>query len=902
MNRESSTSIQRQLQIFFVLTLGFTVLVMGGVWIGHNQVLLEREAERVLIVEGDIIGAAARPAMMFNDQRMAAELLQSMQFDPDISMVKLFTYDGQSLFTYAAEDDTAARVQPVNFQQLQSIDFSDGRLRLYRVVKHKGEAVGVIYLESRLDHLKESQRTGYITVLMVMLGSLFLGLMLASRLQKRIASPISALAELMRKMGHDRDYSLRADSPTYNRETEELLVGFNQMADEIENSFHTIKENHRDLKEGEVRFRNVVELAPMPVVISRPADGEILLFNGAAAQMFGFEGKQSEDTKTLKFYRQPEDRQELLGTLKQEGKVVGKEIEAVDSNGDPFWVSLSMSRITFESEPALFTAFMDISDQKSIEKRLEEQVSERTSELKNTRDELQSTLDNMLDTYYRLSSDGAVVWASSAVHSLLGYSLEEVTGMPMKALWLDSCGFAQSVAALRENSGVLMNYKIQLKHRDGQLIWCSLSAHLIIDQQGEVVGIEGVVRDISLQVEAETQKQEMEKKMAHVQRLESLGVLAGGIAHDFNNILAGIMGNAELAEMNMKESLPADRELENIVSSSVRAADLCRQMLAYSGQGSLVRKAVNLSGLVEETVQLIDVSISKNVSLKFDLQAHLPSILADNTQIQQIIMNLITNASEAIGEQHGGEIHVVTGSIFAGREALDSPFLEERRPPGDYVFLEVTDNGCGMDEATLNRIFDPFFTTKFTGRGLGMSAMLGIVRSHDGALQVESAPEKGARFRVLFPVSSASVDDMQAGEIATEKLKLSDQELTVLVIDDEVMVRAIFEKMLKKMGCEVLLACDGEEGLQRYSEHQQRIDAVLLDMTMPRMGGKEALIRLREMGIKAPVIVCSGYRNENVIPQFEQVQPEAFLQKPFSLQSLHSVLRQCLANITGSEQ
>ena len=901
MNRESSTSIQRQLQLFFVLTLGFTVLVMGGVWIGHNQVLLEREAERVPIVEGDIIGAAARPAMMFNDQRMAAELLQSMQFDPDIATVKLFTYDGLSLFTYAAEDDTAARAEPVHFQKQQSAFFSDGRLRLYRVVKHKGEAVGVIYLESRLNHLKESQRAGYITVWMVMFGCLLVGLMLASRLQKRIAVPITSLAGLMRQMGHDRDYSLRADSPTYNRETEELLIGFNQMADEIENSFRTIKENHRDLQEGEVRFRNVVALAPMPVLISRQRDGEVLFFNTAAAQLFGFESSSGEGVKAVDFYRYPDDRQQLLRTLKQEGKVVGKEIEVVGCDGVSFWISLSMSLITFESEPALFSAFMDITDQKSIEKRLEEQVSERTSELEKTRDELQSTLDNMLDTYYRLSSGGTVVWASRSVYSLLGYALEEVAGLPLQALWVDSCGFAHSVTAIRENGGVLMNHKIQLKHRDGHLIWSSISAHLIIDQQGEVIGIEGVVRDISLQVEAETQKQEMEKKMAHVQRLESLGVLAGGIAHDFNNILAGIMGNAELAGMNMKERLPADKELENIVSSSIRAADLCRHMLAYSGQGSLVKKQINLSTLVEETVQLIDVSISKDVSLTFDLQTQLPIILADNTQMQQIVMNLITNASEAIGDKKGGKIQVVTGSLYADREVLDSPFLEEKRPPGEYVFLEVSDNGCGMDEATLNRMFDPFFTTKFTGRGLGMSATLGIVRSHGGALQVESAPEKGARFRVLFPVSSEAVNDKHLADATAGGLKLCERALTVLVIDDEVMVRAIFEKMLRKMGCQVLLACDGEEGVQCYSEHRDRIDAVLLDMTMPRMGGKEALVRLREMDIKAPVIVCSGYSNENVMPQFEQVQPEAFLQKPFSLQSLYTVLRQSLVDITGSD-
>jgi len=396
-----------------------------------------------------------------------------------------------------------------------------------------------------------------------------------------------------------------------------------------------------------------------------------------------------------------------------------------------------------------------------------------------------------------------------------------------------------------------------------------------------------VVRDISGQVQAEAEKQDMEKKVAHVQRLESLGVLAGGIAHDFNNILAGIMGNAELAELNAAENIPVNQELKNIVTSSARAADLCKQMLAYSGQGAMVREALSLSSLVEETVQLIDVSISKNISLSFDLHSPLPAIFADKTQMQQIIMNLMTNASEAIGEESAGDIHVISGVVHAGRKELDSPYLEEKQPEGEYVFLEVRDSGCGMDGEVLQKMFDPFFTTKFTGRGLGMSATLGIVRSHHGAIQVESDPGQGTSFRILFPVHPESACDavpLDGGPLEAAG------ELTILVIDDEVMVRAIVEKMLNKLGCKVLLAADGEEGIQCYRESRARIDVVLLDMTMPKMGGKETLIKLREIDAEIPVIICSGYQNENVSEQFESSPPAAFLQKPFSLKSLQGIV------------
>ena len=888
MNRKSSTSIQHQLQLFFVLTLGFTVLIMGGVWIGYNQVLLEKEAERVLIVESDIIGAAARPALMFNDQRMAGELLRTMRFDPDVSLVKLFTNDGNNLFTYAAEDDTAVRGEEVAFQASQSSSFSDGRLRLFRVIAHKGEPVGVIYLESRLNHLKESQYAGLITVIVVMAGCLMLGLMLASRLQKKIATPISSLAQLMREMGEGRDYSLRVDSRSYNRETEDLLVGFNQMAEEVQNSFNTIEEKHKQLKESEQRFRNIVELAPMPVVISRQSDGQVLFYNGAAAQLLGVDIHVTEGVHTLDFYRYPEERPKLLKKLMDTGSFVGLEMAAVRRDGAPLWISLSMSQITFEGEAALFSAFVDITDQKSIEKRLEEQVSERTQELRQTRDELQSTLDNMLDTYYRLSSDGVVVWASNSVHSLLGYSAEQVTGMPLEALWVDGCDFSLAAAALAETDGVLMNHKVQLKHKDGFELWTSISAHLIMDQQQKVVGIEGVIRDITLLVQAEERKQALEETMAHVQRLESLGVLAGGIAHDFNNILAGIMGNAELAELNVLENLPVDKELKNIVTSSLRAADLCTQMLAYSGQGTCLRSDVNMTALVEETIQLIDVSVSKNISLKLELSNTLPEVYADKTQMQQVVMNLVTNAAESIGKDRQGSITIVADLIQAGSEDLRSGFIEERREPGAYILFEVVDNGCGMDEETMGKMFDPFFTTKFTGRGLGMSAVLGIVRSHDGVIQVDSEKGKGSRFRVLLPVSDhAATTHLNEN---TEGAILPESGITVLVIDDEVMVRSVVERLLNKLGCKVLLAPDGEQGFNTYMCHREEIDLVLLDMTMPRMGGKETLERLRGVDAALPVFICSGYSNESISGQFETVQPNGVLQKPFTMKALNKAM------------
>jgi len=887
MSRNTSTTIQRQLQLFLMIILSLTVLIMGGIWIAYNQVLHEEEAVRMLTVEGDMIGAAARPALMFNDRRMATELLSNIQFDSDISIVKLFKPDGSTLFTYVAEGSSAAVARAV-FQSQQNIRFENGRLQLYRVVEHKGDVVGIVYLESRLDHLKEVRNGGLVTVVIVMASCLLLGLLLASRLQKKIVTPISKLAVLMRQVGESRDYSLRAVHPAHNRETEDLLSGFNQMADEVQAGFGMIEAQNQKLKQSEQRLRNMIEMAPMPVVISSLGEGRVLFFNTSTARMFGLDAEADISMLTTTFYRRPEERRSLLQLLERDGEVIGREIELLRTDNTPFWVSISICKMEFEGAQALFSAFIDISDQKNIEKVLEEQVTARTHELKRARDTLQSTLDNMLDTYYRIASDGTLAWASASIHALLGYTVTQATGRSLSSLCAGEIDYPRAVDKLLACGGRLMNQKIILKHEQGHPVWVSVSARLITNEHNEMTGIEGVVRDITLQVQVEEQKLEMEKKMAHVQRLESLGVLAGGIAHDFNNILAGIMGNAELAEINLHEKHPVDQELKNIVVASMRAADLCKQMLAYSGQGAVIRHAANLSELVGETLQLIDASISKRIELRCELHSPMPPILADRTQMQQIIMNLVTNASEAIGEDESGEIQVITGIIQATREDLDNPFLDEKRDEGEYVYLEVRDNGCGMDPVVQGKIFEPFFTTKFTGRGLGMSAVIGIVRSHGGALQLDSEPGSGSCFRVLLPVSQTMQSERE--RFSKTSVRESATTCTVLVIDDEAMVRTAAEGLLHKLGCNVMLAEDGKQGLDVYRQHAEQIDMVLLDMTMPKMGGVEVLDQLRQIKSDLPVFVCSGYSNEKIAGQFHKYRPNGYLNKPFSLSDLTALL------------
>ena len=375
-----------------------------------------------------------------------------------------------------------------------------------------------------------------------------------------------------------------------------------------------------------------------------------------------------------------------------------------------------------------------------------------------------------------------------------------------------------------------------------------------------------IMRDI-------TERQKTEAALRQAQKLESLGVLAGGIAHDFNNLLTGILGNASLI-LDTSSQLDPDRlSLEDIVALSKRAADLTNQLLAYAGKGRFVITKFDLSELVLEMLRLIQTSIPKMVRLELALAPDLPWIEADASQIQQIVMNLVINAAEAIGPE-GGTVWVSTGvaEIESGDE----------RAPGRYVYMEVRDSGCGMDEATRAKIFDPFFTTKFAGRGLGLAAVSGIVRGHNGRMQLESVPGGGSTFRISLPALE--------GNFPRAEKTSSSRDLhgtgTILVVDDEVAVRRVAKAMLEHLGYAVLVAENGLEGVTIFEQRAADITAVLLDMTMPVMDGEHALQHMRAIRPDVPVLVSSGYSEVVARARFNDSVSVDFIQKPYTVAEL----------------
>jgi PAS domain S-box-containing protein len=372
------------------------------------------------------------------------------------------------------------------------------------------------------------------------------------------------------------------------------------------------------------------------------------------------------------------------------------------------------------------------------------------------------------------------------------------------------------------------------------------------------------------------EREKLQAHLLHVQKLESLGLLAGGIAHDFNNMLTAILGEASIALASIPSENPARADIENVISAAQRAANLTRQMLAYSGKGHFDIRPIDLSAHVRELGALLETTVPKRVQLRLEPAPGLPAVDADVAQVQQVIMNLVINAAEAIRAE-AGTVRVTTGMQDVDETYASSFFGAERLAAGTYVFLEVHDTGHGMDEVTQRKIFDPFFTTKFTGRGLGLAAVLGIVRGHRGAVKVYSVPGKGTTFKVFFPASRAETTSARAATPGRYRGKG-----LVLVIDDDRAVRRTTCRMLSHFGFETVEAEDGQAGVEVFASHAGELALVIVDMTMPRMNGEETFREIRRTRADVPVILTSGYNEIEATRGFTSEALAGFIAKPFT--------------------
>ena len=560
----------------------------------------------------------------------------------------------------------------------------------------------------------------------------------------------------------------------------------------------------------------------------------------------------------------------------------------------------------------------DISDRKRAEKglidaheELEQRVQQRTRQLRGANQDLRAEIserrlmesslrerEERLRLIYDLSTIGIAevdgkgnfTRFNAAFSEIFGYS----TGELEKMTFLDVTHPDDVQVSLDQMKQLKTKkrdfFKLEKRYfqKDGSLVWGRLSVSSIRDSQGGYLRSIAMLEDITERKAAEAEQERMQRDLLQTQKLESLGVLAGGIAHDFNNLLTAIAGYARLAAEQVDGESPARDSLEQIILASDRAAGLTGEILAFSGRASVESQDVNLSEHVRELDRLLSAAISKKVTVQLELSDDLPLIEADPAQIQQVLMNLILNGAESCGDDPGVVV-VRTGVLSVSTRKAKQLMTVDEMKPGRYVFLEVRDSGSGMDEETKARIFDPFFTTKFTGRGLGLSSLLGIVRGHGGSLKVDSTLGEGTRFRIFLPASD------RTPEVRPEAsaMDLSGKGL-LLVVDDEPLVSGLAQRILEGYGYEVITAENGRQALEIFDERADEIDLVLLDMTMPEMNGRETLKAMEAIRPDVVAVLSSGYSESDTAGQFSSTGLAGFIQKPYTPRALVAKVKEAL--------
>lgn len=613
-------------------------------------------------------------------------------------------------------------------------------------------------------------------------------------------------------------------------------------------------------------------------ILSLDMEMRITYWNPGAVAVYGFSADEAVGRHISVIY--PEDQasaevaQERLTEVYAGAAFVGSPTQRRHKDGRILDVLIS----AFPLRDAAGDIIGVASTATDMTERLKAEAAARTGLA-----DLDAVFASSRDSLILIDTDGMVIRINPAARRSLHVARGPVAleGRPWVEVMPESgkAEFRAHFAAALAGNTVSFERQIAL---DGESRWFDVAYAPVLLEDGTVRGVLITARDV-------TERRRTNEALLQAQKLESLAVLAGGIAHDFNNLLVGILGNAGLALVELPPSSPARPTIEAIELAGQRAAELARQMLAYSGRGKLVIQDSDVNSLVEEMTHLLRVSIGRRISLRLDLVSGIPLVKADATQLRQVVMNLVVNASDAIGDQEG-TIAVATGTLEATAEILSQQYFAPDLKPGKYVTIEVTDTGAGMDAATIARIFDPFFTTKFTGRGLGLAAVLGIMRSHNGAIKVESTPGEGTTFRLLLPAILSEVSAMAPSEKPAPWTGSG----TVLVVDDEPTVRAVTVRALRAFGFDAIEAEDGAAGLELFAANRDRIVAVLLDMTMPRMNGEEAFAELRKLDPNVRIILMSGYTEQDATGRGMGEGLTGFIQKPYELSTLRSALQSAL--------
>ena len=646
---------------------------------------------------------------------------------------------------------------------------------------------------------------------------------------------------------------------------EDRITGFQSIVRNITDR----KQAELELRESEEKYRTILEsIEDGYFEVDLP--GNLTFFNDALCNITGFSMGEIMGINNRE-YMDEETAKKVYATyvgIYETGEPVkGFEYE-IQRDGKEKHVETSVSlRKDSEGQPIGFRGILrDVTERKRME-----------AELIQTKEFLQNILDSSIDGITSTDLAGNVLYSSSRASDIIGYESEELAGKKVSPHYENGVEDAKKIMKKLKKKGELRDYEMRFRKKDGGLIDINLSGSYLKNEKGEIIGTLGIYRDIS-------DKKLLEAQLQQAHKMESIGTLAGGIAHNFNNLLMGIQGNASIMLLDIDSSNPRHKNLKNIEKLVENGAKLTAQLIGYAREGKYEVNFISLNQLVKETSDTFGMT-KKEITVHQKLSEKLYGIKADQGQIEQVLLNLYVNAADAM--PGGGDLFLKTMNV-AGKDITGKPYEVN---PGNYVLLTVRDTGVGMDKETKERIFEPFFTTKglASGTGLGLASAYGIIKGHGGYIDVDSKVGEGTTFNIFLPATEKVIKEKR---VLPDKLVAGKG--TVLLVDDEEMVLEAGEVLLNHLGYEVLLAENGQEALDLYKKHRDKIDLVLLDMVMPVMGGGEAFDRIKEINTNVKVLLSSGYSLEGEAKEILKRGCDAFIQKPFKMEQLSHKIQELL--------
>ena len=622
----------------------------------------------------------------------------------------------------------------------------------------------------------------------------------------------------------------------------------------------------KNSEEKLLQLSRAVEQSPVSIVIT-DTNGTIQYVNQKFVEVTGYSVDEAvgKNPRILKSgHTSPEEYQQLWQALLK-GEEWQGEFHNKKKNGELYWESAAISPIV--NADGITTNFLAIKEDITERKKYDVALYE-------SKEKYQTILRTSMDGFWLADIQGRILEVNDTYCRMSGYSVQEILSMRVNDF--ETVETEQETAdhirkVIEKGEG---RFETQHRRKDGAKYHVGINVQYRLNQGGQLVT---VIQDI-------TERKNSEQALRNSQKMESIGTLAGGIAHDFNNLLNAIMGQSSLALHKLPAESQAANNIMKAIKASEHAADLTRQLLAYSGRGKFHTVEIDLNSLVKENVQMLEVSVPKTTQLQYELGTPSPRIVGDVGQIQQVIMNLIINAGEAMGS-NPGYIILRTDQIEIGeRDTSYWKYTGIPLPPNRYAALQVRDTGSGISQETLSRIFDPFFTTKFTGRGLGLAAVLGIIKGHKGGLRIESEEGKGTLFEIVLPLATSSIPSVISEKKALSAL--NGEGKTILIIDDDPYVFDLLKDILTEARFTVIGASDPMKGIEMFRQDHEKIAMTILDYSMPVMDGKAAFEEMLKIDPAAAVLLCSGYTEEETLLTFGTERPKGFFQKPYKAQEL----------------